>query len=250
MGDERERTTGADSATILADFRRRFAAEFRGIVIDRIRVLLPGAKPGTSRVVVCEDADEAAACLHGTPPSGARRMTAEAASAHDEFDYHDPVYLAARKAAFARSDGKCQLCGQQPAVEAHHWAVDYPPAHKTTADDLTALCSECHFIATTIRRFTRAGGSRHQLCAVLSKVIAGCDLNSPFPASPPSSCTTARPDSTPEALSAARSQRSRRSAAATAPPSTTSGSESSSATGPSISTLTTDPRYRRQRFGR
>ena len=34
-------------------------------------------------------------------------MTAEAASGHDEFDYQDPVYLAARKAAFARSDDTC-----------------------------------------------------------------------------------------------------------------------------------------------
>ena len=63
------------------------------------------------------------------------------------------------------------------------------------------------------------------------------------------SCRTARSDSTREALSAARSQRSRLSAAATAPTSTTSGSDNSSANGPSISTLTAVPRYRRQRFG-
>ena len=58
-----------------------------------------------------------------------------------------------------------------------------------------------------------------------------------------------RPDSTREALSASRSQRLRRSEAATEPTSTTGDSESSSASGPSISTLTADPRYRRQRFG-
>ena len=63
MCDEIERTTGADSATILADFRRRFADEHQGIGIDRIRVVLPGSEPGSYRVVVCEDADEAAACL-------------------------------------------------------------------------------------------------------------------------------------------------------------------------------------------
>ncbi len=176
-------------------------------------------------------------------------MTAEAASGQKKFNYKHPVYLAASKAAFARSDGTCQLCGQQPAVEAHHWAVDYPPPEETTADDLTPLCFDCHVILTTLRRFTRAGGSRHQLCALLEEAVTKCDFSSPLPASPPSSCTTARPDSTQEALSAARSQRSRRSEAATAPRSTTSGSESSSATGPSISTLTTDPRYRKQRFG-
>ena len=170
-------------------------------------------------------------------------------SSQPGFEYQNPVYLDARKEAFARSGDLCQLCGQQPAVEAHHWGVDYPPAHETTAADLTALCAECHFVATTLRRFTRAGGSRHQFRAVLSEVVARCDLNSPLPASPPSSCTTERPDSTREALSASRSQRLRRSEAATEPTSTTGDSESSSASGPSISTLTADPRYRRQRFG-
>ena len=114
-------------------------------------------------------------------------------SSQPGFKYRNTVYLDARKEAFARSGDLCQLCGQQPAVEAHHWAVDYPPAHKTTAADLTALCAECHFVATTLRRFTRAGGSRHQFRAVLSEVIARCDLNSPLPASPPSSCTTEYP---------------------------------------------------------
>ena len=166
-----------------------------------------------------------------------------------EFNYHDRFYLDARRKAFARSGEKCQLCGQQKAVEAHHWSDKYPPAHETTADDLTALCADCHFLATTLRRFTRAGGARHQFCALVSEVVARCDFNSPLPASPPSSCTTERPDSTREALSAARSQRSRRSEAATAPPSKTNGSESSNASGPSISTLTADPRYRKQRFG-
>ena len=51
-------------------------------------------------------------------------------SSRPEFPYHDPVYLRAREAAFARSNARCQLCGQEDAVEAHHWAVDYPPADK------------------------------------------------------------------------------------------------------------------------
>ena len=114
-------------------------------------------------------------------------------SSRPEFPYHDPVYLRARDEAFARSNDLCQLCGQEDAVEAHHWAVDYPPAHKTTANDLTALCADCHFIATTLRRFTRAGGSRHQFCALFSEVVTRCDLNSPLPAFPPSSCTTEYP---------------------------------------------------------
>ena len=170
-------------------------------------------------------------------------------SSHSGFNNRHPVYLEAREKAFARSGGLCQLCGQQPAVEAHHWAQKYPPAHKTTADDLTALCADCHYIATTLRRFTRDGGSRHQFRAVLSEVIAQCDLNSPLPATPPSSCTMERPDSTREALPAARSQRSRPSGAGTEPTSTTGGSGSSSASGRSISEQTASPRYRQQRFG-
>ena len=174
----------------------------------------------------------------------------EDSSSHPGFNYQHPVYLRARDEAFARSGGLCQLCGQQDAEHGHHWAEKYPPADKTPAADLTALCADCHLVfATTFRRFTRAGGSRHQFCAALSEVIARCDLNSPLPASPPSSCTMERPDSTREALSAARSQRSRRSEAATEPTSTTVGSASSNADGPSISTLMADPRYRRQRFG-
>ena len=64
MYEDKERPTGTDSATILADFRRRFADEFRGVGIDRIRLVLPADEPGDYRVFVCEDADEAAACLH------------------------------------------------------------------------------------------------------------------------------------------------------------------------------------------
>ena len=58
------RTTHIDSATILADFRRRFADEFRGVGSDRIQVVIPGDAPGTYRVFGCADADEATACLH------------------------------------------------------------------------------------------------------------------------------------------------------------------------------------------
>ena len=159
---------------------------------------------------------------------------------------HHTVYRRARDEAFARSRGVCQGCGQQPAVEVHHWAHQYPPAHATTADD---LCADCHRLTTTLRRFTSAGGSRYQLLAFFSEAVAKCDFNSPLPASRPSSCTTSRPDSTREVLSAVRSQRSRRRRAATAPTSTTSGSRSSSVSGPSISALTASPRYRRQRFG-
>ena len=198
------KTTHTDSDTIVADSRRPFTGECRG-VLGPIRVVLPGDEPGTYRAIVCEDLDEAAFRLVRHRQQSRKEAVT---SQRPEFNYQHPVYLRARDKAFARSDDDCQLCGQQPAAEAHHWAVDYPPAHKTAAGDLTALCADCHFIATTLRRFTRAGGARHQFCALLSEAITQCDLNSPLPASPQSSCTMERPDSTREALSAARSQRS------------------------------------------
>ena len=69
MSDNHKTTSGADSADsadsagIVAEFQLRFAHEFRGLS-DRIRVMLPGDEPGTFHVLVCEDAETAAACLH------------------------------------------------------------------------------------------------------------------------------------------------------------------------------------------
>ena len=60
-------------------------------------------------------------------------------------------YLRARRAAFQRSGGMCQLCGLFRAEEAHHWAWRYPADKKITADDLTALCRRCHWAATLLR---------------------------------------------------------------------------------------------------
>ena len=135
------------------------------------------------------------------------------------------------------------------------------PSMRTTGPSSTRLrtprrpttsppfCADCHCLTTTTRRFTRAGGSRYLLLARFSEAVTKCELNTPLPASRPSSCTTSRPDSTREVLSAVRSQRLRQRRAVTAPTSTTSGSRSSGVSSPSISALTASPRYRRQRFG-
>ena len=64
MYKNRKPTTDTDSASILADFRRRFADELRSVGTDRIRVVIPGDVPGDYHVFVCDDAEEAAACLH------------------------------------------------------------------------------------------------------------------------------------------------------------------------------------------
>ena len=78
-------------------------------------------------------------------------------------------YLAARPRALARSKGVCQFCGMRDATETHHWAVNYPSDDEITSDDLTALCRSCHEIATSIRRFTRSGGSIFEFSAELKK---------------------------------------------------------------------------------
>ena len=41
----------------------------------------------------------------------------------------------------------------------------YPPDDAVADADITGLCATCHELATTLRRFTRAGGTRFQLMA-------------------------------------------------------------------------------------
>ena len=87
-----------------------------------------------------------------------------------------PVYgngfKIARAAAIERSKGTCQFCGIRAATDGHHWAVDYPSDKDITADDITALCSICHSIATNLRRYHRAGGDSFQFMARFKKEIS------------------------------------------------------------------------------
>lgn len=67
-------------------------------------------------------------------------------------DRYGGNYPKARRLALARSGGKCQFCGLQQAVEAHHWAYPYyPSGNNVQGHDLTALCKPCHEIATVLR---------------------------------------------------------------------------------------------------
>lgn len=70
---------------------------------------------------------------------------------------YGPGYWRAREVAFERSRGLCQLCGKRRAREAHHWALRYPADDEVTADDLTALCRPCHWLATLLRLLDRTG---------------------------------------------------------------------------------------------
>lgn len=124
---------------------------------------------------------------------------------HSKFDYNHPVYRAARAEAFARSNGKCQLCGKRDAVEAHHWAwPNYPDESETTADDLTAVCLICHEIVTALRRFE---GDIWTFRAIFGKAIEEC-FTSAKSAESVRSSTTRGPDSTPEPLPTSKRRKS------------------------------------------
>ena len=88
---------------------------------------------------------------------------------------YGPGYRHAREGACRRSRGLCQLCGKRRAQEAHHWALRYPADDEVTADDLTALCRPCHWLATLQRLLDRTG--EQPVWLVLATPT--------FPASPP-----------------------------------------------------------------
>ena len=160
------------------------------------------------------------------------------------YNYKDPTYIAARAESFARSGVVCQSCGRRAAVEAHHWALTYPPAEDTTANDLTALCKPCHWLITSARRYERHGGSVWGILPAFEGALESCDIKSPSMESRPSSLTTARADSTPEALPSWRSPASQRSAVPTATKRTTSDSSSSNVKTRSTSEMTESPQSR------
>ena len=89
------------------------------------------------------------------------------------FDYGDLGFRTAAVAVKARSHGHCQVCGRDLPLEAHHWHIwPYPPAHKTTADDLTGLCRGCHDRAGDLRFYLDAGGDPERLRIAHSELIA------------------------------------------------------------------------------
>ncbi len=72
-------------------------------------------------------------------------------------------YSKAKAFAFRRSDNVCQFCGYNSAEHAHHWALKYPDGDSVRDKDLTALCTTCHHIATSLRRLYRDGTDRKEL---------------------------------------------------------------------------------------
>ena len=85
------------------------------------------------------------------------------------------VYRKLRRRVLARNGGDCSFCGLSGAVEVHHSPLVYPCGgrglccgrRKVRESDLVGLCWVCHELATTLRRFCRAGGSVFGLLARL-----------------------------------------------------------------------------------
>ena len=78
-------------------------------------------------------------------------------------DAYEGNYSKAKAFAFRRSDNVCQFCGYNNAEHAHHWALKYPDGDSVRDKDLTALCTTCHHIATSLRRLYKDGTDRKEL---------------------------------------------------------------------------------------
>ena len=103
---------------------------------------------------------------------------------------YGPGYRRARRAAFQRSGGVCQVCGLFPAAEAHHWAWRYPADADVTANALTALCRRCHRWATLLRLTGRAQAGVWFILATATQFARG---RKRVARHQPRSCGRARP---------------------------------------------------------
>ena len=88
------------------------------------------------------------------------------------FAYDDPVYQAARKEVITQAGERCPTCHREVPLEAHHRTVPYPPAKKTTPNDLMAICRDCHELAHLFSFFLSTGGSPEDFRAAVSELVA------------------------------------------------------------------------------
>ena len=101
-----------------------------------------------------------------------RRLPAFASKVAHRVVY-GPGYQRARRELFERVGRICQFCGLRPAEEAHHFGLRYPADDEVTADDLTALCRPCHWLATLIRLLDRTGVTALWVVLATAKAPAG-----------------------------------------------------------------------------
>lgn len=172
-------------------------------------------------------------------------------------DAYGARYRLLRSYVLARNGGRCCFCGLRAAEEAHHSALRYPCGRdgpccglrKVTASDLVGLCRLCHGLATTLRRFHRAGGSMYEFVARFKKVIVQCGIRPPYGLLAPSSLTNERPDWTPDPLPTSRRLGSLRKEMGTGPKPTISTSANLSVPRVFRSTRAERLRSLQERFG-
>ena len=88
------------------------------------------------------------------------------------FDYFHPAYQAARQTALDWAAGRCPNCRREVPLEVHHRTVPYPPADKTVADHLLALCRVCHDTGHDVAFLAAAGVSLERYRACASELVA------------------------------------------------------------------------------
>ena len=102
-----------------------------------------------------------------------RRLPAALASRVTRRVVYGNGYQRARSQLFERVSYICQFCGLRRAEEAHHFGVRYPSDDEVTADDLTAVCRRCHWLATLIRLLDRTGVTALWVVLATTKAPAG-----------------------------------------------------------------------------
>ena len=67
---------------------------------------------------------------------------------------------------------RCWFCGYAEATEAHHRAFyQYPCDEDLRLADLTAMCSVCHKVMTSLRRFIRGGFSLFRFKVAMDRLF-------------------------------------------------------------------------------
>ena len=68
-------------------------------------------------------------------------------------DPYGSCYQKMRPGVLGRNSGICAFCGIQSATDCHHGMIKYPDHTDLKEDQLVQLCSDCHALATSMRKW-------------------------------------------------------------------------------------------------
>jgi len=80
----------------------------------------------------------------------------------------------ARQEELRRAGKRCRLCNQGPpdvVLEVHHRSYNH--FTREHVEDLTTLCSECHYEVTNLLRRRRYAGQRQPIISEVRSVVPG-----------------------------------------------------------------------------